>query len=85
MSPLKLVELFKLVGAGHNLVWCLVIWVSTGGFLLLRYFSGVFHTIGISRCHNTLFLSSTHRLLIIGLIRTTAEAKGEGLHPVKLV
>ena len=34
-------------------------WFSVGligGFLLLRYFSGVVSHPGISRCHNTLFL-----------------------------
>ena len=34
---IKLVDLFKLVGTGS----CLVIRGSTGGFLLLQYFSGV--------------------------------------------
>ena len=38
---IKLVELFKLVGAGLSLVCCLVIQGSTGGFLLLRGFSDV--------------------------------------------
>ena len=37
----KLVELFNLVGAGLRLVCCLVIRGSTGGFVLLQYFSGV--------------------------------------------
>ena len=36
-----LVDLFKLVGTGVSLVFCLVIQASTGGFLLLRYFNGV--------------------------------------------
>ena len=31
----------KLLGTGLSLVCCLVIWGSTGGFLLLRYFSGI--------------------------------------------
>ena len=44
---IKLLEFFKLVVAGLSLVCCLVILVSTGGFLLLRYFSGVYHTLGI--------------------------------------
>ena len=38
---IKLVELFKLVGAGLILVCCLVIRGSIGGSLLLRDFSGV--------------------------------------------
>ena len=38
---IKLVELFKLAGAGLSLVCCLVIQGSTGGFLLLCDFSGV--------------------------------------------
>ena len=36
---IKLVDLFKLVWTGLSLVCCLVIRRSTGGFLLLRYFS----------------------------------------------
>ena len=40
-SNIKQVELFKLVGAGLSLVCCYVIRGSTGGFLLLRYFSSV--------------------------------------------
>ena len=35
---IKLVDLFKLVGIGLSLVCCLGL---TGGFLLLRYFSGI--------------------------------------------
>ena len=38
---IKLVELFKLVGAGLSLLCCFVIRDSTGGFLLLLDFSGV--------------------------------------------
>ena len=42
MGPnIKLVDLFKLVGTGLSLVCCLVIRGSTGGFLLLRFFSGI--------------------------------------------
>ena len=37
----KLVDLLKLVGTGLSLVCCFVIRGSTGGFLLLRYFSDV--------------------------------------------
>ena len=37
---MKLVELFKLSGPVLSLVCCLVIRGSTGGFLLLRDFSG---------------------------------------------
>ena len=33
---------------------------STGSFLLFQYFSGVVSHRRISRCHNTLFLSSPH-------------------------
>ena len=29
----------------------------------------LFHTLGVSGCHNTMFLSSPHLWLIIGLIR----------------
>ena len=38
---IKHVDLFKLDGTRLSLVCCLVIWGSAGGFLLLRYFSGV--------------------------------------------
>ena len=38
---IKLVELLKLVGTELSIVCCLVIRGSTGGFLLLRHFSGV--------------------------------------------
>ena len=38
---MKLVELFRLVGAGLSLVCCLVIRGSIGGFLLLRDFNSV--------------------------------------------
>ena len=38
---MELVDLFKLVATGLSLVCCLVIRGSTGGFLLLRYFSGI--------------------------------------------
>ena len=38
---IKLIELFKLVGTGLSLVCCLVNRGSTGGFPLLRYFSGI--------------------------------------------
>ena len=38
---INLVELYWLVGAGIILLCCLVIRGSVGGFLLLRYFSGV--------------------------------------------
>ena len=38
---IKLVELFKLVGAGLSIVFCLVIRDSTGDFLLLRDSSGI--------------------------------------------
>ena len=33
---------------------------STGGFLLLRDFSGFVYKHSVSECHNTLFLSSPH-------------------------
>ena len=36
---IKLLDLFKLVAAGLSIVCCLVIRGSTGGFLLLRYFT----------------------------------------------
>ena len=65
---IKLADLFKLVGTGLSRVCCLVIRGSTGGFLLLRYFSGIVSHPGFSRCHN-MFLSSPHLWLIIGLIR----------------
>ena len=62
------VKLLVLVGTGLSLVYCLVIRDSTGGFLLLQYFSGVvLHPIDL-RCHITLFLSSPHLKFIIGLI-----------------
>ena len=38
---IKLVDLFKLVGAGLSLVYCLVIRDSADGFVLLKYFSDV--------------------------------------------
>ena len=38
---IKLVDLFKLVGTGLSLGFCLVIRGSIGDFLLLRYFSGI--------------------------------------------
>ena len=38
---MKLADLFKLVGTGLSLVCCLIIRSSTGGFLSLRYFSGI--------------------------------------------
>ena len=50
---IKLVDLFKLVRTGLSLVCCLVILGSIGGFLLLRYFSGIVSHPGILQCHNT--------------------------------
>ena len=42
MGPnIKLVDLFKLVGTGLSFVYSLVIRGLSGGFLLLRYFSGI--------------------------------------------
>ena len=55
----KLVDLFKLVGTGLSLVYCLVIRGSTGGFLCSGISVVLFHTLGFSGCHNT-FLSSPH-------------------------
>ena len=49
MGPTKLVDLFKLVGTGLSLVCCLVIRGSTGGFHLLRYFSGIVSHPGVLR------------------------------------
>ena len=46
---IKLVDLSKLVGTGLSLVCCLVIRGSTGGFLLLRYFSGIVSYPGVLR------------------------------------
>ena len=56
---IKLVELFKLVVAGlwlghSGLFW----WFS---FASLRYSMVLFHTLGVSGCHNTWFWSSPHR------------------------
>ena len=42
MGHIKFVDLLKFVGAGHNLVCCLVIPASTGVFGLLQDFSGIF-------------------------------------------
>ena len=56
---IKLVELFKLVGTGLNLVCCLVIRSLTGGFLLLRYFSGaVSHPRGLRMSQYTVSVES---------------------------
>ena len=49
MGRTKLVDLFKLVGTGLSLVCCLVIRGSTGGFHLLRYFSGIVSHPGVLR------------------------------------
>ena len=49
MINIKLADLFKLVGIGLSLVYCLVIRSSTGGFLLLRYFSGIVSHPGVLR------------------------------------
>ena len=38
---IKLVDLLTLVGTGLSIACCLVILGSTGGFLLLQYFSGI--------------------------------------------
>ena len=46
---IKLVDLFKLVRTGLSRVCCLVIRGSTGGFLLLRNFSGIVSHPGILR------------------------------------
>ena len=48
-ASIKLVDLFQLVGTGLSLVFCLVIRGSTGGFLLLRYFSGIVSHPGVLR------------------------------------
>ena len=44
---IKLVDLFKLVGTEFSFVCCLVIRGPTGGFLLLRYFSGIVSHSGV--------------------------------------
>ena len=49
MINIKLANLFTLVGIGLSLVYCLVIRSSTGGFLLLRYFSGIVSHPGVLR------------------------------------
>ena len=46
---IKLVDLFKFVGTGLSLVCCLVIWVSTGGFLCSGISVVFFHILGFSR------------------------------------
>ena len=61
---IKLVDLFKLVGTGLSLVCCLVIRGSTGGFLLLGYFSGIVSLPGAVRVSQ--YVKSS---LIIGHIR----------------
>ena len=50
---IKLVDLFKLVGAGLSLVFCLIIRGSTRCFLLLRYFSGIVSHHGILQVRDT--------------------------------
>ena len=60
---IKLVDLFKLVGTGFSLVCCLVIRCSTGGFLLLRYLSGIVSHPGVLRMSQYVsveFSSLTH-------------------------
>ena len=52
--------LFWLAEAGLRLVCCLAIRGSTDGFLLLRVSVVLLDTLGISRCHNTLFLSTPY-------------------------
>ena len=66
---IKVVDVFKLVGAG--LKSCMLIGneSSAGDLLLLRDSSGVFSHPRDSGCHNTLFLSCPYLRLIIGLIR----------------
>ena len=65
---MRLVNLFKLVGAGLSLVCCLIIRVR----LVVFFCSGVsvvlFHTLGFSGCHGA-FLSGSHLRLVMGLIR----------------
>ena len=56
----ELVDVIKLVGTGLSLVCCLVIRGSTGGFFCSGISVVLFHTLGISRCHNSLFLSNSH-------------------------
>ena len=46
---IKLADLFKLVGTGLSLDCCLDIRGSTGGFPLLRYFSGIVSHPGVLR------------------------------------
>ena len=58
IKPVKF--FFLLARAGNSLVWCLVIRGSTGGFLLLGYFSELLNTLRLSSCHIILFLLSPH-------------------------
>ena len=63
---IKLVDLFKLVRTGLSFVCCLVIWGSTGGFLLLRYFSGIASHPGVLRVSQYVSVESsslTHHML----------------------
>ena len=48
-AHVKLADLFKLVGTELSLVCCLVIQGLTGGFRLLRYFSGIVSQPGVLR------------------------------------
>ena len=78
---IKLVELFKLAGTGLRLVCCLVIWGTTGGFLLLRYFIGVVsHPWDLNVSQYVVSVESSYQMF-----RTTSKAKGEGLDPIKLI
>ena len=56
---IKLVDLFKLVWPGLNLVRCLVIQGSTGGFLLLRYFSVINTHPGVLRASQYVSVESS--------------------------
>ena len=61
MSNIKLVDLFKPVGAGLSLVCCLVIRGSPGGFFLPRDRSGAFfsHPRGLRVSQNVVFVESS--------------------------
>ena len=56
---IKLVDLFKLARTGLTLVCCLVIRGSTGGFLLLRYISGIVSHHGVLRVSQYVFVESS--------------------------